>query len=169
MAPRREITLKEILPRKRVLTVDVESVDDPSDYAKLLEKLSRICPDGELRYDHATCERRAKSRILTLTRGRRKLSVELDDRGVVDPRFLKWVDGVVLGPRSSHRLVMIHSDDQCFRPAFASAAERKALADASLLDELPDTVAAKHDEQAREELAAGFASLRDMFQDLRKR
>jgi hypothetical protein len=161
----RESTLDEILPSTRMLSVDSESVEDPSDYPKLLEELARRCPGG-LGYDHASCTRQKKSRLLTVTRGKKKLSVELDDRGVIDPLFLEWVDSVLLGPRSRHRLVQIHSGDQCLQLAFATPAEKKALADASLLVvEIPERTFTEAD---RAELDGAFASLKVKLDALRK-
>jgi hypothetical protein len=125
-------TRDEILPPARVLVVDVESVDDPSDYVRLLAQLAERCPKG-LAYDGASCVRDDRRRVLTVVRGRRKHTFELDARGSIDPRFLAAVVSLLADARSPYRLIELSSDDQCLNLAFVTRAEEKVLGSAFLL------------------------------------
>jgi len=125
-----------ILPMDRVLVVDVESVDDASDYVSLLAELAERCPKG-LAYDSATCVQDGGRRVLSIVRGKRKATFELEGRGGIDLRFLTAIRSLLAHAKSPYRLVELRSEDQCLRIAFATKAQERALDHAFLLAPRP--------------------------------
>jgi hypothetical protein len=124
-----------ILGDGRVVIADVESVDDPADYVALLAELARRCPDRGLAHDQASCVARGGGRLLTVRRGDRLLTFELDGRGTIDPRFLAAVDALLADAGSPRRLAHLTSDDQCLNLAVVTPAEREALVASFLITE----------------------------------